>query len=66
MTGTFHSAELPYTFGWPLVGLSEEVRQDSRILVDVIPYNEEDIAYAEFMTDLWANFAKFAYVVSDN
>ena len=59
-TGTFHGAEIPYAFGWPLIGLSEEVRQDTRIFVDIIPYNEEDIAYAEFMADLWTNFAKFS------
>ena len=42
--------------------IAPEVRADARFLIDIFPYNQADIDYAEFMMDLWANFAKFAYV----
>ena len=57
--GCFHSAELPYIFGYPLLLDAPEVRNDSKIFVDIFPYNQEDKDYAEFMHDLWTNFAKF-------
>ena len=39
--------------------LAPQVRADSRILIDLMDYNEEDIEYAEYVMDLWTNFAKF-------
>ena len=42
--------------------VAPEVRADARFLIDIFPYQQADIDYAEFMTDLWANFAKFGYV----
>ena len=62
LTGVFHGAELPYVFGYPLMTVAPEVRADARFLIDIFPYQQADIDYAEFMTDLWANFVKFGYV----
>ena len=60
--GVPHSGELPYFFGWPLLQVSPEVRQNSKILFDIVPWNEVDYEYAEFTMDLITNFAKFLWV----
>ena len=57
--GVPHSGELPYVFGWSLMQTAPQVRADSRILLDIMQYNEEDIQYANFVMDLWTNFAKY-------
>ena len=57
--GVPHSAELPYVFGWANMKLAPQVRLDSRILIDIFDYNEEDFQYADYMMDLWTNFAKY-------
>ena len=57
--GVPHSGEIPYFWGWPLLQLAPEVRRDSRILIDIVPWNEVDHEYAEFTMDLITNFAKF-------
>ena len=54
-----HSAEVPYMFGWALMKRAPFVRADAGFLLNIMKYNEEDFAYAEFMMDLWANFAKY-------
>lgn len=51
--------EIPYVWGWTLLKLAPEVRRDSRILIDIIDWNEEDFEYAEFTMDLFTNFAKY-------
>ena len=58
-TGVPHSGELPYVFGWSLMKLAPQVRADSRILLDIMDYNDEDEEYADFIMDLWTNFAKY-------
>ena len=58
-SGVLHSGEIPYFWGWPLLQLAPEVRQNSRILIDVVPWNDVDHQYAEFTMDLITNFAKF-------
>ena len=57
--GVPHMGEIPYVWGWSLLHLAPQVRIDSRILLDIIDYNSEDIAYAEFTMDLFTNFAKY-------
>ena len=57
--GVPHSAELPFVFGWANMKLAPQVRADSRILIDILDYREEDFAYADFIMDLWTNFAKY-------
>ena len=42
--------------------LAPQVRADSRILLDIMDYNDEDVEYANFAMDLWTNFAKYGYV----
>ena len=59
VTGVPHAGELPYVFGWPLLQLSPDVRADSLIPIDVVPWNEEDYEYSDFTMDLFTNFAKF-------
>ena len=59
LTGVPHSGEIPYVFGWPQLQLAPEVRRDSRIPIDVVPWNEVDYEYADFTMDLFTNFAKF-------
>ena len=59
VTGVPHSAEIPYVYGWVLLKLAPEVRQDSRILIDIADWNEADFEYADFTMDLFTNFAKY-------
>ena len=58
--GVPHSGEIPYFWGWPLLQLAPEVRNDSKIYYDIVPWNDvEDVEFAEFTIDLITNFAKY-------
>lgn len=57
MTGVPHIGDLPYVFGYPLIQTSRDVRRDCRV-VDVINWNDEDIAHARFFMTMLANFIK--------
>ncbi len=57
-------AELPYVWGYPLLQINPEVREDARFFFDIIDWTlEEDIDYAEFIITAWANFAKTGWVI---
>lgn len=49
--------ELPYFWGYPLLTLNDEVRNQSGI-VDYFGYTALDIAYAEYWMTLVTNFVK--------
>jgi len=57
--GVPHNGELPYVWGYPLMQLNPTVRRESEMFLDLIDWDELDIAFAEYMQDLWANFAKY-------
>ena len=64
MTGTFHAAELDFTFGSPMFELYDNDAAYNHSLR--VPRNRTDFertptdgAVAEFMMTLWTNFAKF-------
>ena len=58
-SGTVHSAENDYVWGYALMDLNEEVRNDSHYRVGGRVYNAFDYEYAVFMQELWTNFAKY-------
>ena len=60
IVGVFHMMELPYMMGYPLLQLNPEIKKDSGIF-DIIPWDEEDIEWAEYGITLWTNFAKYGY-----
>lgn len=55
--GVPHIGDLPYVFGYPLIQTSRDVRRDCRV-IDVINWNDEDIAHARFFMTMLANFIK--------
>ena len=58
--GVPHSGEIPYFWGWSLLPLAPDVRNNSKIYYDIVPWNDhEDVEYAEFTMDLITNFAKY-------
>jgi carboxylesterase type B len=57
--GVFHSADLPYAFQWPLLRKNRHAAFDCGLMFDLVDWTEFDIQYANYMADLWTNFAKF-------
>ena len=55
--GVPHIGDLPYVFGYPLIQNSPDVRRDTKI-VDVINWNDVDIAHANFFMTMLTNFIK--------
>lgn len=53
--------ELPYVFGYPLLQNNPMVRRDTKI-IDIIRWNDEDIAYARYFMPMLTNFAKYRWV----
>ena len=58
-TGVPHSADIPYTFGWPLMKTNKHAAYDSGIFFEIVNYNELDLQYAAYIADLFSNFAKY-------
>merc|ERR1712150_139167 len=57
--GVPHNGELPYVMGWPHIKLNPELRIETEMYFEVIiDWDETDVEYADFMMDLWTNFAK--------
>lgn len=56
--GVPHMGDLPYVWGWPLLQLNPDVRENQGILLDIIEWDEEDIEYTDLIQTLWLNFAK--------
>ena len=45
--------------GWPHIKLNPELRIETEMYFEVIiDWDETDVEYADFMMDLWTNFAK--------
>lgn len=59
MIGVPHNGELPYVLGWPMLQDNFNLRLDSGMLVDLIPWDEEDQEWAEYFMTMWTNFAKY-------
>lgn len=57
--GVPHNGELPYVLGWPMLQDNFNLRLDSGMLVDLIPWDEEDQEWAEYFMTMWTNFAKY-------
>ena len=58
-TGSVHAADIPYTFGYPLLQFNDDVRNNTGMTFAPIDYDDTDVAVSEFMMTLWTNFAKF-------
>ena len=56
-TGTVHAAEIDFVWGYPLLPVNPEVRNDSQF-TETRTYNDKDVAYTIFIQTLWTNFAK--------
>jgi len=44
------------------MAFNPDVRNDSGIYSDSIPYVPEDVTYAKYVQTLWTNFAKYGSV----
>lgn len=56
-TGCPHALDVPYVWGYPMLQLNRDVRNQSGV-IDGIGYTSVDIAYSDFWMTLITNFAK--------
>lgn len=57
--GVPHMLDLPYVFGYPMLEDNPLVRNDTQMWRDPIDWTDEDEEVADFVMDMWTNFAKF-------
>lgn len=58
--------ELPYVWGYGLLTINPDVRNDSGMFFDIIGWTPEDITYADYVQTLWSNFVKFGSDIFDS
>ena len=57
--GVPHNGELPYVWGYPRLLRNPDVRDDSRIYIDIVGWvDPNDIDYTHYFQEMWTNFAK--------
>lgn len=57
--GVPHMGELPYVWSYAHLLNNPDVRDDSEIYFDIIGWTPEDITYADYVSTLFTNFAKY-------